>query len=570
MIVKTRVKDKFLIVLCIVIYFILAGCKWEKDYKRAAFLSMQPDTDLILAPYPFNIFDREARDAITLSHYSKEEIKNILADHELSWDSLNTQWQLDTEEENFTKEVNYTSHYTQYPYDTEIPIWIYGPKWFQNGVYSDEIFQQHIPSLYGKILNFGFSNQLSVSAFQKIFKDSNVKPEIIVTIVVDQGGKQLYKAHKGAYPFLESLSSNSVYFKKAKVVHLESHTAVGHMAIGTGAFPKDSQVFSNEIYTFSEGKVHHRPVYQGLNNSFDLSELHSASFSDEWDLSQNNEPVIISQCYANRAAVGMAGHGKEYKDGSNQKTLISPDADFVYWQDVKNLNWSTYPNAFEKPLAAQKYNLYQFYQTHKANIQTHFEAKNPIDFLSKIHHFQGSEFQVKMDGALFRDTIEETILKPNKHKDGKTDLAYLTLKATDAVGHLYGWETKEAEQVLLSTDNEIKIIFEFLKANYGDNFILLVTADHGAAPMPEISNGLFLTHEEFFNSVNELLPESERKKSSLVKWVTHSQLSLNRDLMKSYNVTEEEIIQKILSIEVKQRKFFRKIWKREEIPNVSF
>lgn len=124
--------------------------------------------------------------------------------------------------------------------------------------------------------------------------------------------------------------------------------------------------------------------------------------------------------------------------------------------------------------------------------------------------------------------------------------------------------------MLLSTDNEIKIIFEFLKANYGDNFILLVTADHGAAPMPEISNGLFLTHEEFFNSVNELLPESERKKSSLVKWVTHSQLSLNRDLMKSYNVTEEEIIQKILSIEVKQRKFFRKIWKREEIPNVSF
>lgn len=88
--------------------------------------------------------------------------------------------------------------------------------------------------------------------------------------------------------------------------------------------------------------------------------------------------------------------------------------------------------------------------------------------------------------------------------------------------------------------------------------------------MPEISNGLFLTHETFFKSVNELLPESERNKSSLINWITHSQLSLNKDLMKQYQISEDTIIQKILSIEVNQRKFFRKIWKRNEIPNVSF
>ncbi|TGL65452.1 type I phosphodiesterase/nucleotide pyrophosphatase [Leptospira jelokensis] len=570
MIVNNRMKDKLFIVFAVGIVFILLNCKWEKDYKRAAFLSMQPDTDLILAPYPFYIFDREARDAITLSHYSKEEIKNILEEHELSWDTLSEQWKLELEEENFTKEVNYTSHYTQYSYDTEIPIWIYGPKWFQYGIYSDEIFQQHIPSIYSKILQFDFSNKLSLDAYQKIFREQNEKPEIIVTIVVDQGGRQLYKAHKGAYPFLESLSSNSVYFKKAKVAHLESHTAVGHMAIGTGAFPKDARVFSNEIYTYSEGKVKHRPVYQGTNNSLDLSELNSASFADEWDLFLNNEPVIISQCYANRAAVGMAGHGKEFQLKQNKTNPIQPDADFVYWQDVKNLNWSTYSSAFDKPLATGKYNLYPFYLANQANIKTHFEVNNPIEFLSKIHHFQGSEFQVRMDGALFRDTIEETILKKNKHKDGKTDLAYLTLKATDAVGHLYGWETKEAKQVLQATDDEIKRIYDFLKTHYEDNFILLVTADHGAAPMPEISNGLFLTHETFFKSVNELLPESERNKSSLVKWVTHSQLSLNKDLMKEHHISEEEVIQKILSIEVNHRKFFRKIWKRDEIPNASF
>ncbi|TGL44269.1 alkaline phosphatase family protein [Leptospira perdikensis] len=555
--------------LIIGILLVLFSCGWEKDYKRAAYLSIQPDTDLILAPFPFNIFDREARDAITLSHYSKEEVKNILEDHNLSWETLNHEWQLDAEDENFSKEVNYTSHYTQYFYDTEIPIWIYGPKWIRTGQYSDEINQQHIPSIYGKILNFKFKNTIDVSYLEKIFKNETTKPEIIVTVVVDQGGRQLYKAHKGAYPFLEDLKNKSAYFKKAKVAHLESHTAVGHMAIGTGAFPKDSKIFSNEIYTYADGKVLHRPVYQGKNKDWDLSEMEVPSFADEWDLSNNNEPIVVSQCYAARAAVGMAGHGKLFNPVTNESRKNSPDNDYVYWQDIKNLSWSTYTDAFLVPKSVQKYNLYQFYLNHKKDISTHFEAKNPVDLITKIHHFQGSEFQAKMDGALFRDSITETILNAKKDKDGITDLGYVTLKATDAVGHLYGWESKEAEQVLKATDKEIETIFEFLKTNFGDNFIMVVTADHGAAPMPEISNGLFLSHEMFFDSVNQLLPESERTKHSLVKWVAHSQLSLDRDLMKKYQISEEAIIQKIMSIQVKDRNFFRKIWKREEIPNLS-
>lgn len=548
---------------------VLISCGWEADYKRAAYLSMQPDTDLILAPYPFNIFDREARDAITLSHYSKEEIKNILEDHGLSWEELNTQWQLDAEEENFSKEVNYTSHYTQYFYDTEIPIWIYGPKWIRNGQYSDPINQQHIPSIYGRILNFQFSNTLNTTYLEKIFQKQKEKPEIIVTVVVDQGGRQLYKAHKGAYPFLESLKNNSAYFKKAKVGHLESHTAVGHMAIGTGAFPKDSKIFSNEIYSYADGKVLHRPVYQGPDKDWNLSELEVPSFSDEWDLSNDNEPVIISQCYAARAAVGMAGHGKLFNPSLLQKNSLTSDEDYVYWQDIKSLSWSSYPKAYLTPKSAEKYNLYKFYLEKKNQISTHFKANSPIELIAKIHHFQGSEFQVKMDGALFRDTVTETILNSKKHKDGITDLAYVTLKATDAVGHLYGWESKEAEQVLKATDKEIETIFQYLKNNFGENFILVVTADHGAAPMPEISNGLFLSHEQFFAAVNELLPEGERNKSSLIKWVAHSQLSFNRELMSKHNVSEEAIINKILSIQVNQKIFFRKIWKRNEIPNLS-
>ncbi len=79
--------------------------------------------------------------------------------------------------------------------------------------------------------------------------------------------------------------------------------------------------------------------------------------------------------------------------------------------------------------------------------------------------------------------------------------------------------------------------------------------------MPEISNGLFLTQERFLIELDSLLPESVRSEKSLIRWITHSQLSLNHSVMREYDITEEKIIEKIKSITVDGKQFFRKIWR---------
>ncbi len=559
-----KIKTSNLIVIIVYALTTLSiSCNWERSYKEAAKRSLQPDTDLILVPYPFNIFDKEARESITLSHYTKQEIKEILLEHDLSWEDLQKSWGWDEKDEHFEKEVNYTSHYTNYSYDINIPIWIYGPKWFHNGIYSDLIYQQHIPSIYSRILKYNFLNSMSLADYEKIFRTETEKPEIIVTIVIDQGGDQLYKAHPNAFPFLKNLKSESVFFKNARVGHLEAHTAVGHAAIGTGSFPNQMHSFSNEVYTWKEGKVVSTPVYQGTNGDLDLENLKSLSLADVWDRENNNLPVIISQCYAARASIGMAGHGLQIP-----KMLTSinpPDKDFVYWENSKTLRWDTYNKAFELPTKTKQIEFYEYYVNKKAEVNSVFRAENKIEFLKKIHGFQASEFQVMLDGETFRNNIENEIINTKYFKDGKTDLVYLTLKATDAVGHLYGWESQESDKILRSTDLEVRKIFDFLRSYYGDSFIMLVTADHGAAPMPEISKASFLTHENFFEELASLLPQMERKNQSLVKWVTHSHLSLNKDVMTKYGISEEIIIEKIKSIKLDNKPFFRKVWRRDDL-----
>lgn len=544
-------------------FFLSTSCLWEKEYKEAAKKSIQPDTDLILVPYPFNIFDRESDDVPTVSHYSTSEIKNILLEHGLSWDEFKVKWELDDTTQEFEKSVRYTTHFTQYSYDTDIPIWLHGPKWFHNGIYSDSIHQQHIPSIFAKILNFDFQNKIDLESLQKLFKKYPEKPELIVTVVIDQGGHQLYSSHPNSFPFLKKLILNSAYFRKARVGHLESHTAVGHMAIGTGTYPRDSAIYSNEVYLVNNGKIVPKPAYRGKDQSFDLSELKTLSLADQWDLLNENKPVIISQCYAARASIGMAGHGA--KLSSNLIKGALPDKDYVYWEDKKLLSWNTDTESFVLPKSINRYALIPYYEAKKKEIKTHFEANNSIEFRVKLHQFQASEFQARMDGELFRDTLTELLVNTNYGNDGYTDLAYVTLKATDAVGHMYGWESEEANQILKATDDEVRKIYEFLETNFKNRYVLLVTADHGAAPMPEISNGLFLTQERFLIELDSLLPESVRSEKSLIRWITHSQLSLNHSVMREYDITEEKIIEKIKSITVDGKQFFRKIWRRKDL-----
>lgn len=559
---KNIVSNRF-VILNLIILFSLAACSWEDSYKAAAKRSLQVDTDLILVPYPYNIFDKEARESITLSHYTKDELKEILLEHNLSWEELKLDWGWNEKEQNFEREVNYTSHYTNYSYDINIPVWIYGPKWFHSGIYPDTIFQQHIPSLYSEILKYKFSNALDISAYEKIFKNSNDIPEIIVTIVVDQGGEQLYKAHPNGFPFLKTLKNESVFFKNARVGHLEAHTAVGHAAIGTGSFPKDMKTFSNEIYTWKEGKVTSKAVYQGDNGNLNLEEFSKLSLADVWDRDGENKPVIISQCYAARASLGMAGHGLLIP--LSLKSNRPADKDFVYWANNKSLRWDSYDPAFSIPDAIRKIDFYEFYQTNKPRIISNFKADNRLEFIKKFHHFQASEFQVALDGETFRSSLESELINTKSFKDGKTDLAYLTLKATDAVGHLYGWESQESNRILTATDLEIRKIYDFLRSHYGDSFILLVTADHGAAPMPEVSKASYLTHELFFKEMSELLPESAREKQSVVKWITHSHLSLDREVMSAYQISEADVIEKIKSIKLNSKPFFRKVWNRNDL-----
>jgi len=514
------------------IILILIQC--QDDFRKAVKKSLHPEADFVLQTFPNNLIDSAEEGTEKTVHYERKVLENLRSDHNSAILEENIKNLLQSQPGNtIESKIKFTSHFTTYSYDSKIPIVFYGPDFFKIGKYFQNIDQQSIVLILKALLKINSSSDLKIK--YPILKKVTKIPKLIVVIVIDQGGEIVLKNQNHRIPFLNSLASKSSYFPEASVSHIESHTAVGHAAIGTGQYPKEMNIFSNEFYFWKDGKVTKRSVFEPINNVWNVSELQSPTLADIWtQQNKTNMPVIVSHSYAPRASIGMAGHG-----GENF---------FVTWQDKVSGDWTTEPRFFRKSIALNELT------GNKAN------TKN-----IPWYQFHATKDQVKWDVDSFLAVLDWELFRSNKIQDDITDLAFLNLKATDAAGHSYGWESIEMGEVLEETDSQVKRIFQFLQEKLGDNFVLVVTADHGAAFAPELSGGMVLKHSLFFEKLSYLLPEKVRKTESVIRWITHSQLSLNQDIMEKYRITKEDVRAAILSIKVNEKPFFRQV-----IPRSSF
>ncbi len=558
---------RFFFLVCLIFF---TYCK-PKSTHPAIKKSTLPEVDLFLIPQKFNILESQWVLFRGDASFNKKELIEHLKKYGRSLEDLKRDLKVKyrEQEENVILEVAKTSHSTDYPYDKSIPILFYGTKWFKKKVYFEKIDQQSIVPTLAKILQIRNPNGVETQAISSLVNQiqSKQKPELIVTIVIDQGGHQYYNAHPGYYPNIQKLREESAYFPNAEVGHLDAHTAVGHAAIGTGAYPRKNRVIGNTFFSIQDGKEIISEIYAGKDEKqVRPDELATETLADVLDYENEDKSEVISQCYALRASIGMAGHGAfKLKNVS-----YVGDRDYVYWIDKNTKTWTTDLRYYNLPSFISEYNMYKNYlQTYphgwrSVNFKTEEELQKNFSYLL------ASPAQVRLEAEIFRRALKEILIKRKIHQDGYTDLAYLTLKATDAAGHNFGWESLEARDTLEETDRQVGLILDLLKKEWGDSFILVLTADHGCAPLPEISGGKRMVVFDFIREINTLLPEEVQNSNlNLVNWMTVGQVSLNRELMQKYNISLKLIKEKILNMKVEGKPFFKDVILKEELePNL--
>ncbi len=309
-------------------------------------------------------------------------------------------------------------------------------------------------------------------------------PKLILAIVVDQFRYDYLVRFRSSYNGgLDRLLTQGAVFTNAHYEHFPTVTAVGHATFLTGATPSIHGIIGNEWYDRELG----RQVYDVFDPNYAIlgasgreasspRRLLVSSLGDELKMSGKGRKVIgIS--FKDRSAILPAGRM----------------ADAAYWFDNRSGQFvsSTYyfpempgwVKQFNDSRAADRFLGAEWRPLDNPAGKPYKVMANQADG-AYYAALQATPYSNELIAALTERAIEAEQLGG---AGGGVDLLTISFSGNDYIGHALGPDSPEVRDASIRTDRLLGKLFDFAEARAGRGQVLVVlTADHGVAPMPEV------------------------------------------------------------------------------------
>ncbi|HEY4643207.1 MAG TPA: alkaline phosphatase family protein, partial [Bacteroidota bacterium] len=223
-----------------------------------------------------------------------------------------------------------------------------------------------------------------------------------------------------------------------------------------------------------------------------------ATFGDQLKLHTNFQAKVISVSNKDRAAILMGGKL----------------ADAAYWSEDSLFVTSTYYRS-DLPDWVQSFNRSGWYRSYFGKEwklllpESEYRRIGPDDGVGESDYFgKGTRFPHRVDGGnpekmtrgytyalltspfgaeVLEQFAEEAVKAERLGQRGVTDLLCLGISSTDYVGHAFGPQSWEAMDMTVRMDRLLAKFLAFLDSTVGiANCVLVLTSDHGIAPIPEL------------------------------------------------------------------------------------
>ncbi len=308
-------------------------------------------------------------------------------------------------------------------------------------------------------------------------------PKLVLTIVIDQFRYDYLTRFRDQYKGgLARLLDKGAVFTNANYEHYPTVTAVGHSTVLTGATPSISGIIANEWFDRASGKSVSsvsdpaEKLLGGIGrDAASPRRLLVSTVGDEMKMAGRGKPKVVGMSIKDRSAILPAGHM----------------ADGAYWFDDASGNFVSSSYYFkELPPWVQTFN-----QARAVDKYAGAEWKSLDDgkLLKKIADKPGQPYFKSMEstpyGNEMLEEFAESAVRGEKlgQRDG-TDLLTVSFSSNDYVGHALGPDSAEVRDISIRTDKVIDKLFTYLDKQVGmTNVLVVLTADHGVAPVPEVN-----------------------------------------------------------------------------------
>lgn len=412
------------------------------------------------------------------------------------------------------------------------------------------------------------------------------RPKLVVGLMVDQmRWDYLYRYQnrygKGGF---NRLLSQGFSCENTFIPYTPTATGCGHACVYSGTVPAINGITGNNWW---DSKLQ-RSVYCAEDKSVktvgsdsrdgEMSPVNMVSntVTDELRLATNFRSKVIGISIKDRGAILPAGHSANaaYWYDESKGIFISS----TYYMDdlpqwVKDFNNRKLPDSYYKEGWKTLYPVETYTQSSadaKEYERTEIGSKNsfPYDmsaYIGKDYYKlpflpQASTYTFEMAKAA---AINE---KMGKHAE--TDFLAVSISSPDYAGHSFGPNAIELEDTYLRLDKDIEQFLNFLDTHAGKgNYLLFLTADHGAAHVPDFLKehhlpGGSIPLGNVVRKVNNGLQSKYKLKNGIIN-STYYNLALNHKEIDSLDLDTDEVKSFIIKMVEKEEGIYRVVDKEE-------
>ncbi len=396
------------------------------------------------------------------------------------------------------------------------------------------------------------------------------RPRLVVGLVIDQmRWDYLYRYYSryGNGGF-KRLLKEGFSFENTFIPYTPTVTSAGHSSLYSGSVPAIHGIVNNDWVERESGEDMYCTADKTVNTVGSFSKqgqmsprnLLVTTIGDELRLATNFKSRVFGIAIKDRGGILAAGHS----------------ANASYWYDDSTGNWITssyYMN--ELPVWVRGFNesrkvdsmmmidwnplydLSTYEQSTRDNsgFERTFAHETNTVFPHKYRSVIGKNyfpFRESVYGNTFTLDFSTTLLKKEKlGKSGQTDMLCVSLSSTDYIGHKYGPNSIEVEDMYLRLDKDIENFLNQLDAEVGaGNYLLFLSADHGVPQAPGFmtANNLAagnLVKADLKNELNQFCLDKFAVKD-LVKAIHEYQVYFNNQIIQSSGLDKELIKEAII------------------------
>lgn len=379
--------------------------------------------------------------------------------------------------------AEWLSHSGPWSHLQRVPLLLYGPDHVPVAGRVDRAatLADLAPTL-GRILDFDFDAPDGTILSEAVLPDRRPPPKLILTVVWDSAGRNVLAEHPDAWPTLRALIPQGVWFERATVGTSPSTTPAVHATIGTGAFPERHGVvdlrfrFEGEVARI----VDERPEY-----------LLAPTLVDRY--SAETGQVAEIGLVASVGTLGMIGHGASIEGGGRH--LVAMHEGSVWGIDPHQADSFRFP-AYANEVGGLD----------EAVRRVDLED-GALDGAWLGERVLGDPEDLSFSPAFAEHqtrVLEEVIRREGFGRDRVPDLLFTNYKQIDSVGHRWTMNSPQMEAVVRSSDQALGALIDVLDREVGEGeWIMVLTADHGAIPDPALTGATIIDLRELRRDLDE-------------------------------------------------------------------